>query len=254
MKKQPGTEAYRFLGQDVRSKELPRHVSGRGRFVDDNQTRRMAFAAILRSPYPHARIRSVDASRAAAAPGVLAVLTPEEIRRSTQPFKMGRYAAGLPVQISEYAMAVDKVRYVGEPVAAVVATDAMKAEDALELIDVDYEPLDSVVDPLEAMRPNTALVFEECGSNVVVNRALMFGDVDAALREADVIVRGDYRVQCPDPGSHSRWLEGNSRHCGDSRNHCRYRGSLRTEDSPHSKVRGDHGPPGSQVRAAGEMG
>ncbi len=194
MKKQPGTEAYRFLGQDVRSKELPRHVSGRGRFVDDNQTRGMAFAAILRSPYPHARIRSVDASRAAAAPGVLAVLTPDEIRRSTQPFKMGRYAAGLPVQISEYAMAVDKVRYVGEPVAAVVAIDAMKAEDALELIDVDYEPLDSVVDPLEAMRPNSALVFDECGSNVVVNRALMFGDVDAALREADVIVRGDYRV------------------------------------------------------------
>lgn len=194
MKPDGNKRRFRFVGQDVRSKEIPRHVSGRGRFVDDSQVRGLTYAAILRSPYPHARIRSVNAVRAAQAPGVLTVLTPDEIRQGTQPFKLGRYAAGLPVQISEYAMAVDKVRYVGEPVAAVVATDAMKAEDALELIDVDYEPLDAVVDPIDAMRPDSALVFDECGSNVVVNRALMFGDVDGALREADVIVRGDYRV------------------------------------------------------------
>lgn len=185
---------FRFLGQDVRSKELPRHASGRSRFVDDTKLRGLAHAMILRSPYPHARIRGVDATRALTAPGVLAVVTPEDIRNGTQPFKLGRYAAGLPVAINEYAMAIDKVRYVGEPVAAVVATDAMKAEDALELIEVDYEPLPPVVDPLDAMRPSSALLFQECGSNMVVNRALMFGDVDAALREADRIVRAHYRV------------------------------------------------------------
>lgn len=185
---------FRFLGRDVRSKEIPRHASGRGRFVDDFRVRGMTHAAILRSPYPHARIRSVDISAALASPDVLAVLTPEEIKKSTQPFKLGRYAAGLPVQIDEYALAVDKVRYVGEPVAAVVATDPMKAEDALDLIKIDYEALPPVVDPFDAMRPNSALVFEECGSNMVVNRALVFGDVDSALREAEIVVRGEYRV------------------------------------------------------------
>lgn len=194
MKHTDGQQKFRFLGRDVRSKEIPRHVSGRGRFVDDHQVRGLTYAAILRSPYPHARIRGVDVARAEEADGVLTVITPDEVRKTSQPFKLGRYAAGLPVQISEFALAVDKVRYVGEPVAAVVATDPMKAEDALDLIEVDYEPLPAVVDPFEAMQPNAALVFEECGSNMVINRALMFGDVDAALREADVIVREDYRV------------------------------------------------------------
>jgi 2-furoyl-CoA dehydrogenase large subunit len=186
--------SFRFIGRDVRSKEIPRHVSGRGRFVDDSKVRGMAYAAILRSPYPHAKIKGMRTDAALNARGVLAVVTPDDIRQTTKPFKLGRYAAGLPVDIAEYAMAVDKVRYVGEPVAAVVAADAMKAEDALELIEVDYEPLEPVVDPIEAMSPEAALLFDECGSNVVVHRALVYGDVDAALREADMIVRGEYRV------------------------------------------------------------
>jgi len=187
-------QKLRFIGRDVRSKEIPRHVSGRGRFVDDQHVRGLAYAAILRSPYPHARIRGINADRASEAPGVLAVVTSEEVRSTTSPFKLGRYAAGMPVEVSEFAMAVGKVRYVGEPVAAVVATERMKAEDALDMIEVDYEPLPAVVDHFQAMEPNAPLVFEECGSNVVVNRTLMFGDVDAALRDSDVIVREAYRV------------------------------------------------------------
>ncbi len=185
--------SFRYIGHDVRSKEIPRHVSGRGRFVDDGKVRALAYAAILRSPYPHAKIKAIRTDAALAAPGILAVITPDDIRR-TKPFNLGRYAAGLPVDIAEYAMAVDKVRYVGEPVAAVVAADPMKAEDALDLIEVDYEPLEPVVDPIKAMSAGAALVFEECGSNVVVNRALVYGDVDAALRDADTIVRGEFRV------------------------------------------------------------
>ena len=187
-------QKYRFIGKDVRSKEIPRHASGRGKFVDDQHVRGLAYAAILRSPYPHARIRSISIERLSGVPGILAVVTSEEIRQTTHPFKLGRYAAGMPVEIAEFALAVGKVRYVGEPVAAVVATDRMAAEDALDMIDVDYEPLPAVVDPFEAMKPNAPLLFEECGSNVVVNRALMFGDVDAALLEADVIVRDEFRV------------------------------------------------------------
>src|SRR5918994_274118 len=125
-----------FIGASTRSKEAPRHVGGRGRFVDDLVLPRMLHAFVLRSPYAHARIVSVSAARAAAAPGVLGVVTPDDVVALSKPFKPGRYAAGLRVPIPEYATAVGKVRYVGEPVAMVAATSRAKAEDALELIEV----------------------------------------------------------------------------------------------------------------------
>ncbi len=189
-----GKQKYRFIGRDVRSKEIPRHVSGRGKFVDDRQVPGLAYLAILRSPYPHARIRGFSTERALALRGVLGVVTSDDIRKETHPFKMGRYAAGLAADIAEYAMAVDKVRYVGEPVAAVVATDRMIAEDALELIEVDYESLPAIVDPFEAIKPNSPLVFEQFRSNIVVERVLSFGDVDSALQKSDLVVRENFQV------------------------------------------------------------
>src|SRR4051794_4655257 len=110
-----------YVGQRVRSPEAPRHATGRGRYVDDFRLPGMLFGGILRSSYPHARIISVNADAARNLPGVVAVLTPDDFKSMTHPFAPGRYAAGLRAPIMEYATAVDKVRYVGEPVAAVAA-------------------------------------------------------------------------------------------------------------------------------------
>ena len=113
-----------YIGQSVRSKEAPRLVSGNGRYVDDLSLPRMLYASIVRSPYAHARILSVRADDAVRLAGVRGVVTPEDVQRLTRPFKPGRYAAGLRVPIPEYASAIEKVRYVGEPVAMVAAASA----------------------------------------------------------------------------------------------------------------------------------
>src|SRR5262249_25611070 len=129
-----------FIGRRSRSKEGPRHVTGRGLFTDDFQLPGMLQAMILRSPHAHARINDVDPSEALKNPNVMAVITPEDVKQLTKPFKPGRYAAGLKRPIDEYAGAVEKVRYVGEPLRALAAPDRGAAEDALELIQVDYAP------------------------------------------------------------------------------------------------------------------
>jgi len=170
-----------FIGSRTRSKEGPRHVSGRGLYTDDFQLPGMLQAMILRSPHAHAKILSVDAAAALANPNVMAVITPEDIKARTKPFKPGRYAAGLKRPIDEYAGAVEKVRYVGEPIGAVAARDRGSAEDALELIAVDYEPLRAVVDVREAIKPSSATLFEELGSNLAWNGSLQYGDIEAAF-------------------------------------------------------------------------
>ena len=184
----------RYVGTSVRSKEAPRHVTGRGRFVDDLVLPRMLHAFVLRSPYAHARIVSVDASRALKAPGVLGVMTPDDILACSKPFKPGRYAAGLGVPIPEYAGAMGKVRYVGEPVAIAAATSRPKAEDALELIDVEYESLRAVVTTAAAAAPDAVLIYDELGSNVGWQGQVSFGDVDDAFARADRVVRENLRI------------------------------------------------------------
>jgi 2-furoyl-CoA dehydrogenase large subunit len=178
-----------YIGQPTRSKEGPRHVTGRGQFTDDFSLPGMLHAVILRSPHAHARILKVDGQAALEAPGVAAVITPEDVKQKTNPFKPGRYAAGLKRPIPEYASAVDKVRYMGEPVAAVAARTRGAAEDALELISVDYAPLPAVVDTGDAMAAGAPLLFEELGSNLAWRGSLSYGDTEAAFRQADKIVR-----------------------------------------------------------------
>ena len=178
-----------YVGKHVRSREAPHHVTGRGRFVDDFRLPGMLHAAILRSTVPHARIVRVDATRALSLPGVVAVLTPDDVKAMTQPFGPGRYAAGLSTTIWEYATAMDKVRYVGEPVAAVAARDAATAEDALDCIDVEYELLPPIVNTADAMAPDAPLLFDELGSNIPWSGQISYGDVEAAFRDAELIVR-----------------------------------------------------------------
>ena len=180
------------VGRSTRSKEAPRHVTGRGRFVDDLVLPRMLHACILRSPYAHARIASVRVVAGGlqtSGTGVKGVITPDDVKRLSKPFKPGRYAAGLRVAIPEYAGAIEKVRYVGEPVAVVAADTRARAEDALELIEVEYEALPAVASPAAAAGLAAPLIYEELGSNVAWQGHVAYGDVDGAFQRADRIVR-----------------------------------------------------------------
>jgi 2-furoyl-CoA dehydrogenase large subunit len=184
----------KFVGNRTRSKEGPRHVTGRGLYTDDFQLPGMLQAVMLRSPHAHARIVSVDASEALNNPNVFAVVTPEDVKKSTRPFRPGRYAAGLKRQIDEYAGAVEKVRYVGEPIGAVAARDRGAAEDALELIQVEYDPLRPVVDVREAIKPSSATLFDELGTNLAWNGSLTYGDIEGAFKSADRVVKENLKI------------------------------------------------------------
>ena len=187
-------EPNKFIGKHTRSKEGPRHVTGRGLYTDDFTLPGMLQAMILRSPHAHANIVSVDPSQALANPSVVAVITPKDVKKNSRPFKPGRYAAGLKRPIDEYASAVDKVRYVGEPVAAVAARDRGTAEDALELISVDYEPLRTVIDVREAIKPSSAVLFDELGTNLAWHGSLSYGDIDGAFKSADRVVKENLKI------------------------------------------------------------
>lgn len=184
----------KFIGERTSSKEGPRHVTGRGLYTDDFMLPGMLHAMVLRSPHAHAKINGVDPGEALTNPNVMAVVTPDEVKRLTKPFRPGRYAAGLKRPIDEYAGAIDKVRYVGEPIGAVAARDRASAEDALELIQVDYEPLRPVVDVREAIKPSAATLFDELGSNLAWSGSLQYGDIDAAFNSADRVVRENLKI------------------------------------------------------------
>ncbi len=171
----------------MKRKEDLRLVAGRGCFMDDIRLPNMKHAAILRSPYPHAWIRGMDVSEALGLSGVRAVLTGEDVAKMSIPFPVG-----VPVPPKYYCCAVDKVRFVGEPVAVVVADNRYIAEDALDLIQVEYEPLPPVVNIEEAMKPDAPLLHEHIGSNIYTHRTFKYGDPEKAYSEADVVVKGKF--------------------------------------------------------------
>ncbi|MEU0465271.1 xanthine dehydrogenase family protein molybdopterin-binding subunit [Amycolatopsis sp. NPDC006131] len=168
--------------------EDPALLTGRGRFLDDmDPLPGTLTAAVVRSPHPHARIRRVDLERARRHPGVAAVIGPEEVTAALRPFPLA-----LKAPMPYYPTATDKVRFVGEPVAVVVAADRYLAEDAAELVEVDYEPLPPVVDVEKALRPDAPRLHEDADGNVATDRTFTFGDVDRAFAEADHVVKGKY--------------------------------------------------------------
>ncbi|MCU1618977.1 MAG: 2-furoyl-CoA dehydrogenase large subunit, partial [Modestobacter sp.] len=163
-------------------------VTGQGRFLDDlDPLPGTLTAAIVRSPHPHARIRGVDLSRARRHPGVTAVIGPDEVLAALRPFPLS-----VTTEMPYYPTGTDKVRYVGEPVAVVVAADRYVAEDAAELVDVDYELLDPVVGVRTALAEDAPLLHEGQGSNVATDRTFSFGRVDQAFADATHVVRGEY--------------------------------------------------------------
>ena len=184
-----------YSGQPLKRFEDPRLVKGEGSFVDDMALPDMLHAVVLRSPHAHARIRSIDASAARSLSGVVAVLTGEDIAgvlRTIPP----RHTAELEgVTVPEHpVLAKEKVCYVGQPVAIVVAQDRYLARDALERMRVDYEPLPPVIDPVEAASDDSSPIHEEFGGNVALRIRVGRGDVQAAFAQADHIVRGNYEV------------------------------------------------------------
>ena len=170
----------RLVGRAVERVEDAALLTGRGRFADDVGERPgTAHAAVLRSPHAHAEIVSLDAGAALSMPEVVTVLTGVEVAAWSRPF-----IAGVKQPMRHYALAVDRVRYTGEPVAVVVARDRYGAEDALERIEVEYRELDPVVDPVAAAAPGAPLLHRDVGSNVVSDRRLRYGDPDAAFASA----------------------------------------------------------------------
>ena len=182
----------RLVGARVARREDPRLLTGQGSYVDDHRPARMLYAAFLRSPHAHARIRRLDVSAALALPGVAAVLTGEDIARSSKPV---RAASKTPnVKTTSYPpLALGKVRHVGEAVAMVAAESRYVAEDAVERIVVDYEPLPVVRDVESALDPASPVLHDEAETNLLVRREFARGDVDAALAGAAVVVRERFR-------------------------------------------------------------
>ncbi|BBL80370.1 carbon-monoxide dehydrogenase large subunit [Rubrobacter xylanophilus] len=188
--------AQRYVGGGVPRKEDPALVTGRATWTDNIKLPGMLHFALVRSPMAHAKINRIDVSAAREQPGVVAVFTAEDLK--------DEWAAPIPCgwQVTEdlrvpehWPLTGDKVRYLGDPVAVVVAEDRYAAKDALEFVEVDYEPLDVVTDMQEALKEGAPLVHEELGTNECYTWPMQNGDIDEAFGRADVVVKERYIQQ-----------------------------------------------------------
>jgi carbon-monoxide dehydrogenase large subunit len=182
--------AQRFTGTSVRRPEEPRLLTGRGRYVADLDAPGMVHAAFLRSPLAHGRIDVIDATAARAAPGVLAVYTGDDLQELVTSGPVG-VVARMDVPAPHFTvLATDKVRLVGDPIALVVAESRYLAEDACELIEVEYDELPAVATAEQGLDPSSPAIFEDHGSNVLMGPVTKeYGDVDFAFARADRVVR-----------------------------------------------------------------
>src|SRR5215472_12993923 len=174
---------FSIIGKRVALVDSAGKTTGQGKYTDDLSLPGMLIGKILHSPYPHAVIKKIDASRAEALDGVVTVVI-----GSDAPNKYGI----LPVGHDETALALDKVRYVGDNVACVVATSEAIAEQALELIDADYEVLPAYFDPEESMKAESDLIHDHKPHNLEKEYHHVFGDPDKGFAEADEIVEARF--------------------------------------------------------------
>lgn len=174
-----------WIGQALERHEDAALLTGAGRYADDLGTRPgTLYAAFVRSPHAHARIKSIDVSPALNLAGVRTVLVGEDVREWARPF-----VVGVKQPMEHWCIAVDKVRYIGEPVAVVVAQNRYVAEDALDLVDVEYEPADATVSVESALAQDAPVLHEAVGSNVVSDREFVYGEPDSAFESAPHRVR-----------------------------------------------------------------
>jgi len=177
-----------WVGRALPRKEDQALLSGRARFIDDlAPVPGLKHAAILRSPHPHARIRTIDAARALTLPGVVGVVTGAELARTVGPIP-----SVVRAPVAYFPFAIDKVRHVGEPVAVVVADTRYLAEDACELIDIDYEALPAAATIDAARAPGAPLLHDKAGTNAVNRRSFRYGDPERAFAAADEVVEFSY--------------------------------------------------------------
>jgi aerobic carbon-monoxide dehydrogenase large subunit len=183
----------RFVGNSVRRVEDQRLLRGKGNYVDDVVVQNMAHASFLRSPYAHAHITSIDTSSARQVPGVVGVFSGAEVAEFTNPYIGMTMMAGL-YEPSFHSMAVDRARYVGDPVAIVIAASHRVAEDACALIEVNYEPIAAVATIGQALDANRPAIWPKAGGNVLYNATHTHGsNVDAAFADADCVVTERFR-------------------------------------------------------------
>ncbi|MEE8075159.1 MAG: xanthine dehydrogenase family protein molybdopterin-binding subunit [Candidatus Binatia bacterium] len=178
----------RLVGARVKRREDPRLVRGLAHYVDDIRLADTLHAAILRSPHAHAHIKSIRVEEASKVPGVVAVVTGRDVREKIGMVPVAAQNPTLRVP-PHTVLAVDKVCFVGEGVAAVVARDRYAAQDALDLIQVDYEPLPVVSDPEKALDPASPVIHSEWPDNTAFRWGLKQGNLDRAFRDAHRIVK-----------------------------------------------------------------
>jgi xanthine dehydrogenase molybdenum-binding subunit len=187
--------AYKVIGNSVNRLDAVAKVTGKAKYADDFFERDMLIGKVLRSPYAHAIVKSIDVSEAKALPGVEAVITHNDLP------KIKFATAGHPWSldsthrdIADRMILTDKARFVGDSIAAVVAVDALTAEKALLLIKVEYEVLPFVLDPEEAMKPGAPVIHEERPSNILSSFGFEYGDIQSELKNADHVFEGTYET------------------------------------------------------------
>src|SRR5207244_8002333 len=174
---------FSIIGKPIAMVDAAGKTTGAGKYTDDLSLPGMLIGKILHSPYPHAKIKKIDTSRAEAVEGVVTIVTGPDA-----PNKYGI----LPVGHDETALAVDKVRYVGDNVACVVATSESVAENALELIDVEYELLPAWFDPEDSMKAKKEWIHSQRPNNIEKDYHHVFGDPDKGFAEADLVLEHRY--------------------------------------------------------------
>lgn len=183
-----GARKSAYVGQALRRVEDPRLIRGIATYVDDMCPPGMLHLAVLRSPYANAKINRIDVERARALEGVVGVFTGGDINDKCGQIPCANVLPGMKLP-PQTVLAGSRAFYVGHPVAVVVAKDRYVARDALDLIDVDYDPLPAVVDPEKALQSDSPLTHPEMGTNVAFNWSLASGDVDAVFKKADRVIK-----------------------------------------------------------------
>ncbi len=185
--------APNYIGAPVRRREDVRFLTGRATFVDDVKLPQMLHAAILRSPHAHARILSIETTEAKAIRGVVRIFTSQDLAAWNAPIPMRSTKLPGLEKYLQHPLAQGKVRYVGEPLAVIVAESRYLAEDALDAIEVSYEAEPAVVDLSDALR-NEVLVHEQSGTNLAAVREISIGDVAKAFEDAEYVRREEFQV------------------------------------------------------------
>src|SRR5919109_1068313 len=191
--------ATRYFGERIKRNEDPRLLTGQGLYVDDVDLPNMLHAAFVRSPYAHARINNIDVSQALQREGVVAIYTAKDLGDYWKPGPL--LVSPPPVKDIDFnektqvPLAKDKVKFAGEPIVMILAESRYIAEDALADIQVDYEPLEAVVDLEKALQPDSPIIHEEIGSNVAAHVVQTKGNYESVKKDAALVIKRQFRYE-----------------------------------------------------------